>query len=1120
MAEAVLEIVLENISSLIQKKLGLFMGFHQDLERLTSSLSTVKATLEDAEEKQYSNRAIKDWLRKLKDAAYVLDDILDECATEALELEYHGVSCGLLDTVQTSCLSSFHPKHVVSRYKIAKKMKRIRERLDEIAEERTKFHLTETVRERKAEVIAWRQTTSIISQPRVFGREEDKDKIVDFLVVHTSHFEDLSVYPIVGLGGLGKTTLAQLIFNHERVVNHFELRIWVCVSEDFSLKRMTKAIIEAASGRACEDLDLEPLQRRLRDLLQRKRYLLVLDDVWDDDQENWHRMKSVLNCGAKGTSILVTTRLSTVASIMGTTSPDELSKLSDNDCWELFKQRAFEPNAAERAELVAIGKEIVSKCGGVPLAAIALGSLLRFKREEKEWLYVKESKLWNLDDENLVIPALRLSYLNLPVKLRQCFAFCAIFPKDEIISKQHLIELWMANGFISSNEILDAEDVGDEVWNELYWRSFFQDIQKDEFGRVTSFKMHDLVHDLAQSLSEEVCCVNDDNGITTQAERIRHLLIYRQKSYEQANSIQLHQFKSLKTYTVPQYFYEYKELPVDILKCYSLRVLERERLDSLQPKIGQLKYLRYLNISHGNFRTLPESLCELLNLEILKLDYCNHLQRLPINLARLRALQHLSLRFCHRLSSLARHMGMMTSLRTLSRYIIGDKRGFLLTELGRLNLKGELLIKHLERVKRVGDAQEANMSTKHLNSLLLSWNINEESELQEKAEQILEVLQPRTEQLETLVVGGYKGSRFPPWMSSPSLTHLNRLELVDCNNCLQLPQLGKLPSLKRLSVCNMIHIIHLYEESYDGEAVFMALEFLLLEEMPNLIRLAREDGENMFPRLSTFQITDCPELLDLPSLPSINDLRIKGKCREVLSSIHKLSSLQSLSFNYNEELTCLPDGMLQNLTSLKKIEFYKLSKLEILATRIINLKAIQELYIRGSSRLKSLGDESLMEGLSSLKKLEILECSKFNMSAGFKYLTCLEDLNIGKCEEMECLDEALPHMTALQSLRLWDLLNLQSLPDCFGNLALLRELRISNCPKLRCLPMSIQCLSGLKTLAIYRCPELEKRCEKETGEDWSKIAHVHFIDIRNVQIQYGLRAVVYSDARINYILLL
>ncbi|KAG5051456.1 hypothetical protein JHK87_003654 [Glycine soja] len=224
MAEAVLEIVLENLNSLVQKELGLFLGFNQDMARLASLLITIKATLEDAVEKQFSNRAVKDWLGKLKDAAHILDDILDECQ-----------------------------------------------------------------------------------------------------------------------GGLGKTTLAQLIFNHEKVANYFELRIWVCVLEDFSLKRMTKAITEATSGCHCEDLDIEPLQRELQALLQRKRYLLVLDDVWDDEQENWGRLKSVLVYGTKGSSILVTTRLLKVTTIM-----------------------------VEQVEFVVIGKEIVRKCGGDPLAAKAL----------------------------------------------------------------------------------------------------------------------------------------------------------------------------------------------------------------------------------------------------------------------------------------------------------------------------------------------------------------------------------------------------------------------------------------------------------------------------------------------------------------------------------------------------------------------------------------------------------------------------------------------------------------------------------------------------------------------------------------------------------------------------
>jgi len=756
MAEAVLEVVLDNLSSLVQKEIGLFLGFEKDFKSLSSLLTTIKATLEDAEEKQFTYKAIKDWLLKLKDAAYVLDDILDECATQALEMEYKGSKGGPSHTVQSCFISSFHPKHVAFRYKLAKKMKRIRERLDEIAEERSKFHLTDIVRERRSGVLDWRQTTSNITQPQVYGRNEDKDRIVDFLVDDAYACEDLSVYPVVGLGGLGKTTLAQVVFNHEKVVKHFELRIWVCVSEDFSLKRMTKAIIEAASGHACEDLDLEPLQRKLLDLLRRKRYLLVLDDVWDDGQENWQRLRSVLACGGKGALVLVTTRLPKVAAIMGTMPSHDLSMLSDTDCWELIKQRAFGPNEDERPDLVVIGKEIVKKCGGVPLAAKALGSFLRFKREEKEWRYVKESKLWSLQGENFVMPALRLSYLNLPVKLRQCFAFCALFPKDKIISKQFLIELWMANGFISSNEILEAQDIGNEVWNELYCRSLFQDTETNEFGQIVRFKMHDLVHDLAQSIAEEICHIMNDSDVPSMSTRVRHLSILRWNIFGEVGAIRLHSVESLKTCIN---FVD--QLSPHVLKCYNLRVLDFNRRKKLPSSIGRLKYLRYLNLSWENFKTLPESLCELWNLQTLKLDYCQNLQKLPNSLVHLKPLQHLYLRSCYSLSSMPQHVRMLVSLKTLTMYVVGKKKGFLLAELGQMNLQGDLYIKHLERVKSVTNATEANMSSKCVDKLQLLWDINEESQFQENVEEILEVLQPQTQQLQNLVVVGYTGSCFP-----------------------------------------------------------------------------------------------------------------------------------------------------------------------------------------------------------------------------------------------------------------------------------------------------------------------------------------------------------------------
>jgi len=909
MAEAVLELALDNLTSLIQEKIGLFLGFEKDFKSLSSLITTIKATLEDAEEKQFTDKAVKVWLLKLKDAAYVLDDILDECVTNARELEYRGSMGGLHGKLQSSCLSSLHPKQVAFRYKIAKKMKSIRERLDEIAEEKTKFHLTEIVREKRRGVLDWRQTTSIISQPQVYGRDEDKDKIVDFLVGEASGLEDLSVCPIVGLGGLGKTTLAQLIFNHERVVQHFESRMWVCVSEDFSLKRITKAIIEAETKKSCEDLDLEPLQRRLQDLLQGNRFLLVLDDVWDDKQENWQRLRSVLACGGKGASILVTTRLAKVAEIMGTIPSHDISKLSDKDCWELFKHRAFGSNE-ERTKLVVIGKEILKKCGGVPLAAIALGSLLRFKTEEKEWHYVKESKLWSLQGEDYVMSALRLSYLNLPLKLRQCFAFCALFPKDAIIRKQFLIELWMANGFISSNKILDEEDIGNDVWNELYCRSFFQDIETDVFGKITSFKMHDLVHDLAQSISDEVCCITKNDDMPSTFEKIRHLS-FGNRTTTKVDSILMYNVKLLRTYT-SLYCHEYH---LNVLKFHYLRVLKLTCVTRIPSSFSHLKFLRYLDLSVGEFETLPASLCKLWNLQILKLHYCRNLRKLPNNLIRLKSLQHLYLFGCFRLSSLPPNIGKLTSLRTLSMYVVG--KGNLLAELGQLNFKvNEFHIKHLERVKNVEDAKEANMLSKHVNNLRLSWD--EESQLQENVEQILEVLQPCTQQLQELWVEGYTGFHFPEWMSSPSLIHLRSLYLKNCKTCLHLPQLGKLPSLKELTILG------------------------------------------------------CSEL-------EIDDL---GK-------------------------------------------------------------------------------------LPSLKELTIWSCSK-----------------------IEGLGEDLQHATSLQSLSLLCLPNLTSLPDSLGNLCSLQKLGIRDCPKLICLPASIQSLSALKSLSICGCPELEKRCKRETGEDWRKISHI------------------------------
>ncbi|KAJ7943924.1 Disease resistance protein [Quillaja saponaria] len=1122
MAEAIIQVVLENLNSLIQKEFGLLFGVHCEMEKLSSILTTIKAVLGDAEEKQFTDRAIKNWLKKIRDAAHELEDVLEECSME-FEAENSAGSSNM--KVHCSCLSSSHPTNILFRYRIVNRMKEIKDRLYEIAEEKEKFHLREVVIGRLAETPGWRQTSSVITQPQVYGREADKEKIVEFLCGHD--YENLSIYSIVGLGGLGKTTLSQLVFNDERVSKHFLLKIWVCVSEDFSLERMTKSIIQSATGKECGNLELDPLQRQLQEILKSKRYLLVLDDVWNEDQEKWDRLKYVLACGSKGSSIVVSTRLVKVAYIMGTVPPHELSCLSEADCWSLFKQRAFGPEREERESLVAIGKEIVKRCGGVPLAAKALGGLLRFKNEEKEWVHVKESELWNLpQDESCVLPALRLSYFNLSLNLRQCFAYCAIFNKDERLDKEHLIHLWMANGFISSSGNMEAEDVGNEVFAELYWRSLFQEAWTNEVGDVESFKMHDLVHDLAQSITEEEYLVVENieslSDLSTRTHHVSSLNNLSKITPLRSTTLNmgiLEKVKSLRTLLLVA-----DDLQPSIPQSSVFRSLRSLRATPL--KIGNLIHLRYLDLSNSKFTTLPESICSCWNLQTLKLNYCHYLVSLPKHLRRLRNLRHLEIRYSDSLTQMPLKIGELTNLKTLSQFVVGEKNGYRIGELHSLDLRRELEIKGLCNVRSALDARDANLIAKTgLKELSLSWSLGREpfTILNAADEQVLDAFQPHPN-LRYLRINNYRGAVFPNWMRNlvSTLNNLVGITLTDFRHCSGFLPLGKLPCLRRLHLAGITHLQYIDNESYDGsgsgKTPFPSLEQLYLHDLPNLEGLLRDDGtvvvdesNIMFPRLDILWISSAPKLI-LPRLPSVRVLTVSScneEAEELLRSISNCCGLTTLRLSDCPNLTSLPDEMMRELTCLKELEINGLNKLEVLSNELIGLNALQILMIQNCDVLESFPEQAL-RGLISLQKLDVSSCTRLkSLSEGFQLLTSLQNLEIRCCPELVAFPNDISHLTSLRRLVIggslseknWpcvlpegfqyipmlQILSLQrlhvlSLPDCLGDLISLQRLEIIACPKLISLPESIQRLTNLQELKIRGChPELHQRSHPETG---------------------------------------
>nr|XP_048318643.1 putative disease resistance RPP13-like protein 1 isoform X3 [Ziziphus jujuba var. spinosa] len=414
------------------------------LKKLKIMLVSVNALLNDAEEKQIINPAVKEWLEELEDAAYDTDDLLDEIATDALQYKLESESpTGTSGKVRKMANLFSHNSYVSD---MENRMKEILEVVEYIANQ--KYLLDLKVKEGVAS--PREPTTSLVDVSQVYGRDGDKDAVLKML---REEYKDSSnpyvVIAIVGMGGVGKTTLAQLLYHDDRVKKHFELKSWVDNSERFDISMATQAVLTAVTddhpasqSSSYDNKDLDWLQNRLKEVLTGKKFLLVLDNVWN---ENWEHMSKPFKHVARGSRILITTRHEEVAKRMGATSTlYHLGQLNNDACWQLFAKHAFDnPNACQISE-ENYKQMIVEKCRGSPLAAETLGGVLRYKENEK-WKTILDGEIPDFSYEDSKIRSvLLLSYSYLPLHLKRCFVFCSVFPKGYEFQKHQLVLLWMA----------------------------------------------------------------------------------------------------------------------------------------------------------------------------------------------------------------------------------------------------------------------------------------------------------------------------------------------------------------------------------------------------------------------------------------------------------------------------------------------------------------------------------------------------------------------------------------------------------------------------------------------------------------------------------------------------
>nr|XP_023891380.1 disease resistance protein RGA2-like [Quercus suber] len=524
LVSSVAEKVIEKLGSIVYQEVCLAWGVESDLKNLELTMSAIQAKLLDAEERQAKEHGLSLWLGELKDVLYDAVDVLDEFECEALRKQVVK-TYGSTGKKVRRFFSCSNP--LAFRLKMGHRMKEIRERLEGIKKLSDQFNLQERQLDDKHIVV--RETHSFIPDSDVIGRDKDKQEIID-LLMQPGDDGNVSVIPIVGLGGMGKTTLAQSVYNDEMVKSNFHHRVWVCVSEDFEVKRLAKEILKSAGGEISENMSMDQVQANLRNVLNGKSFLIVLDDVWNEDRSEWNALKILLIEGAKGSKIIVTTRSHKVASVMTLGSIHELKGLPEQDCLCLFLKWAFEKGKDKQyPKLVEIGKDIVEKCRGVPLAVNTLGSLLYSKIEERDWISIRDNEIWKLEQkEKDILPALRLSYNKLPSYLKQCFAYCSLYPKDFRYSNENLIQCWMANGLLekSNKSTEELENIGEQYLKELLSRSFFQEVHyRDQDNIRWSFKMHDLLHDLSLYVAQNDYCLIEDINNTNKFEKARHVSI-------------------------------------------------------------------------------------------------------------------------------------------------------------------------------------------------------------------------------------------------------------------------------------------------------------------------------------------------------------------------------------------------------------------------------------------------------------------------------------------------------------------------------------------------------------------------------------------------------------------